>query len=745
MPIPDATERDVLIIGAGAAGGAMAWSLARRKVDVVCLEQGDWVDPAIRPKNHVDWEVRARRYWSPSPNIRQWPADYPIASYGDDPVSVFLYNAVGGSTIGYAGNFWRFTPSDFRVRSLDGVGVDWPLAYEDLAPYYAINDREMGVAGLAGDPWTPPREPFPLPPAPLGPQGRLMIDACDHLGWEWWPTEQAIATRPYDGRPACDFKGFCPFGCPQGALATADVTYWRKALRSARNGVDLRTNARVREITLHPDGRAKGALYYDADGRLREVRAKVVVLAGGGIGTPRLLLHSASSQHPDGLANASGPVGKTLMVHVQTFVIGRFDDPVQAWQGTWGGSASTRQFSEIDPANDDLRGLVMSINPGRSPLNHALWGDGHHAAMDWHRNDELVLLCCGKDRREPTNRVALGWDHPDAFGMPGTRTVYASDATSKALGAGMIRHGTELIVAAGAASIRNYSRRATLCQIGHPAPRAERRTPPSATMPAPGVGDRAGASRMGDGPTGARADPDQTARLRAAVMETGLGPLAAERVVLPHTGRAYAIVRPTDTDLLLDRVAADPEQNLPYWAEIWPSGVALGDAIAGRPDLLRGVRVLELGAGLGVTATAALAAGADLTVTDYAPESLLLCCLNTLVNAGRVPTTLQTNWRRPDAALLAATGAGFSVVLAADVLYEGRDVAPLLALVDRLVAPGGLLWLAEPGREVAARFLTAAGAAGWQGPSETHPGPWPDPKDAGVVVGLHAMRRAATP
>ena len=391
-------ERDVLIIGAGAAGGAMAWSLARRKVDVVCLEQGDWVPPALRPKNHLDWEVRARRSWSPSPNIRQWPSDYPVASYGDDPISVFIYNAVGGSTIGYAGNFWRFTPSDFRVRSLDGVAVDWPIGYDDLAPYYTINEREMGVAGLAGDPWTPPREPLPLPPAPLGPHGRLMIEGCEKLGWEWWPTEQAITTIPYDGRPACDLKGYCPFGCPQGALATVDVTYWRKALRSARNGVDLRTNARVREITLHPDGRAKGALYYDAEGRLREVRAKVVVLAAGGLGTPRILLQSTSARHPDGLANSSGLVGKNLMVHVQTFVIGRFEEPVQAWQGTWGGAVSSRQFYETDPANDYLRGFVMSINPGWSPLNLALqvapWGDGpscRHGHAPQPRSGALLL------------------------------------------------------------------------------------------------------------------------------------------------------------------------------------------------------------------------------------------------------------------------------------------------------------------------------------------------------------------
>jgi choline dehydrogenase-like flavoprotein len=453
-------ERDVLIIGAGAAGGAMAWSLARRKVDVVCLEQGDWVPPTLRPKNHLDWEVRARRYWSPSPNIRQWPSDYPVASYGDDPISVFIYNAVGGSTIGYAGNFWRFTPSDFRVRSLDGVAVDWPIGYDDLAPYYTINEREMGVAGLAGDPWSPPREPLPLPPAPLGSHGRLIIKGYEKLGWEWWPTEQAITTIPYDGRPACDLKGYCFNGCPQGALATVDVTYWRKALRSARNGVDLRTNARVREITLHPDGRAKGALYYDAEGRLREVRAKVVVLAAGGLGTPRILLQSASSRHPDGLANASGQVGKNLMVHVQTFVIGRFEEPLQAWQGTWGGAVSSRQFYETDPANDYLRGFVMSINPGWSPLNLALqlapWGMDHHSIMDTHLNHEVALFCCGEDLPEEGNRVELDWDNLDAYGLPGVKTFYSFDENGKKLGAAMIRKGTELMEAAGASGVRDF-------------------------------------------------------------------------------------------------------------------------------------------------------------------------------------------------------------------------------------------------------------------------------------------------
>ena len=234
---------------------------------------------------------------------------------------------------------------------------------------------------------------------------------------------------------------------------------------------------------------------------------------------------------------------------------------------------------------------------------------------------------------------------------------------------------------------------------------------------------------------------DERLRRLRAEAERIDGSLANVRLDLPRSGRRYEIVRPTDTEGLLDRAAADPEQNLPYWSEIWPSGIALADAIARQPNALRGKRVLEIGSGLGVTAIAALQAGAELTVADYSPESLLLCRHNALRNAGREPATLQINWRRPSAALFDLAGAGFPVLLAADVLYESRDVAPLLALLDCLVAPDGFVWLAEPGRPVAKRFLDAAREAGWQGTTRSHPGPWPDPKDDWVVVGVHKLRR----
>jgi predicted nicotinamide N-methyase len=205
------------------------------------------------------------------------------------------------------------------------------------------------------------------------------------------------------------------------------------------------------------------------------------------------------------------------------------------------------------------------------------------------------------------------------------------------------------------------------------------------------------------------------------------------------------VVRPADIDALLDQVVDDPEQNLPYWTELWPSGIALAAAIAGEPELVRGTPALELGCGIGITAAIALEAGADLIATDYAPESLILTRVNCLQHTGREPRTLQMNWRDPGDALLETLCAdapeGFPVVLAADVLYERRDIGPLLNLVEQIVAPGGMLWLAEPGRVPATKFLDEASQRGWTWGSRNWHGPWPDRGDEAVVARVHQLRR----
>lgn len=221
------------------------------------------------------------------------------------------------------------------------------------------------------------------------------------------------------------------------------------------------------------------------------------------------------------------------------------------------------------------------------------------------------------------------------------------------------------------------------------------------------------------------------------------GRLRTTRVALPGTDVVLEIARPDDFDRLLDDAANDPEQNLPYWAELWPSGIALAATIQREPEQFRGKRVLELGCGLGVTAIAALRAGADLLATDYSPEALALCRMNTRSQTGAEPATLQMNWRKPSAAFVEAVGPGFPVVLAADVVYEERDIEPLLELFERVLSANGVLWLAEPGRRPAARFVATLRERGWSCQSEGSAGPWPDPEDnrKGVVVTVHELWR----
>ncbi|MFO7691611.1 MAG: GMC family oxidoreductase [Vicinamibacterales bacterium] len=444
---------DVLIIGAGASGAAVAWSLAETRMRILCLEQGGWVQSTDYPSNGRDWESRQMTDFHYNPNIRRRPADYPI-NEDASPIKVANFNGVGGGTILYAGHFPRLHPSDFRVRTLDGVADDWPIGYSTLESYYAENDRMMGVASLAGDPAYPPK-PSVMPPIPLGKTGQVLGRALNDLGWHWWPSDSAITTRDYEGRAKCINLGHCIAGCAQGAKASTDITYWPEALRAR---VELRTGCRVREVSVNAQGMASGVTYYDSDGIERFQPAGVVILACNGIGTPRILLNSKSALFPDGLANSSGLVGKNLMFHPYATVQAYFDEELDGYRGPhiaiW-----SQQFYETDSSRGFVRGYTFQCNRGTGPVMNAIggmrtgripWGEGHHAACRrlFDRMSSTAVIC--EDLPEECNRVTLDPVLTDSNGIPAPRIEYRIGENTQRMAEHAVARATEMYVAAGA-------------------------------------------------------------------------------------------------------------------------------------------------------------------------------------------------------------------------------------------------------------------------------------------------------
>lgn len=442
--LSEANEAEVVIIGAGASGSVAAARLAAAGFDVVCLEQGGRTSASdylsALPEAELAWVER----WNPDPNARRRPWDYPVT--GDSAaVRPVMYNGVGGGLVQWAAMWQPMLPSDFRTRTLDGVGDDWPITWFDLADQYRRAAGEMSVSGLAGDPALPETDAYPNPPIPIGKIGWAAARGMDRLGWHWWPGTNAIASRRHGDLQVCQRRGTCMIGCPENAKATPALTHWPIAVE---NGARLVTEARVREIPIDRKGRARGAVYIDSRGVERFQKAAVVMLAANAVGTARLLLMSTSPLFPDGLANSSGLVGRRLMQHPYRTVVAVTDRFLDGWQGPWGQSIYSLEFAETRPEHDFARGTKWMVMPHGGPMFavneyhtahrdiglDGLWGADFHRAVDTVFGRSFTWGIQAEDLPEEGNRVTLDPDSTDPFGFPAARIEYTlSDNTTRML------------------------------------------------------------------------------------------------------------------------------------------------------------------------------------------------------------------------------------------------------------------------------------------------------------------------
>ena len=453
-------EVDFVIVGSGAAGGVVAKELSAAGFRVVVLEQGPWRDEREFPHDEIkvfDQNFFTTDYKKSPTTFRKTPSDkarvQPALVYG---------RLVGGTSVHFSANFWRFREIDFKEASargtLEGTGfADWPISYQDLEPYYTKVDWEIGVAGAPG-PFDPPRSrPYPMPPHPPKSTGVLLERGAKKLGWTAFPAPIAITSQVYDGRSGCVQCGFClGFGCEVRAKSSSLVTVIPKAIKTGR--CEVRPNSYVRKIEISPRRRVTGVKYFDANKREIFQRAKAVVVCANGAETPRLLLNSASSAFPNGLANSSGMVGTHLMFNGYGVSVGQFEHEINGYKGLV-ASRIVWDLYELDPklgliggGGFDFRndfGLLRFATDGLPP-DTPKWGKEYKRALAQQFNRTLLSAGHCTSLPIPTNSISLDPDVKDAWGVPAIRITYQDHPQDIKVGKYFAERGEELLQAAGA-------------------------------------------------------------------------------------------------------------------------------------------------------------------------------------------------------------------------------------------------------------------------------------------------------
>ncbi len=456
-------EVDFVVIGSGAAGGIVAKELSENGFRVVVLEQG----PYLTEKDfiHDEIEVLNRDLLTNHPDLQPNTFRKTPDEKAKPQRAVAYGRLVGGTSTHFTANFWRFHEIDFKERSKVGAIsgstlTDWPISYADLEPYYTKVEWEIGVSGLAGaSPFDPPRsKPYPMPPLPVKSGGVIFERAARKLGWNPFPAPMAILSQPRPGRSACINCGFClAFACEVGAKSSSLAAAIPLAEKTGR--CEIRPNSYVHRIELDANGRATGAVYFDAQRNIQRQKAKAVVVCANGAETPRLLLLSANKQFPDGLANSSGIVGKNLMFNSGALSVGVFEHPLNDYKG-FAVSRILHDFYELDPDKVGFHGgggldarfdmTPISFALGGLPPGSPRWGKGFKDVLSNNFTRTVEILCHGTSLPVENNSFSLDPDLKDAWGLPALRMTYKDHPDDVKLANWLNARAAELLQAAGA-------------------------------------------------------------------------------------------------------------------------------------------------------------------------------------------------------------------------------------------------------------------------------------------------------
>jgi choline dehydrogenase-like flavoprotein len=455
-----ALPADVCIIGAGASGATAARVLAEGGLRLVVLERGPW----LRPEDFLSDELGTvnREFLRPDPALDPRTVRASADEQAHPASFCPVPQMVGGGTVHWTGWVPRFTADDFRQRSLHGdvAGAslaDWPVGYADMEPYYDHVEWGLGVSGRAGaNRYESPRSRgYPCPPLPPAPYAKRFRRGCAALGLNWFPTPVALRSRPQGGRPAAVLHSFLErHGDPTGTKSTALTTFIPDALATGR--VEIRPECYVRELVRDAVGRVRAAVYQDANGRWREQRAELFLLACGAIETARLW-------HLSQLPDTNDLVGRNLTLHEYAGAIGLFEEPVYGWAGGGHLGASTFEFYGSDPGRGFIGGGHVVCSGARLPwpINHtlpgrALWGAAmKQADRDTFNHTMSVGIVLG-DLPRHTNRVDLDPSVCDAWGVPVARITHAAHPNDLAQGRFLVDRCADILEAAGARRVWRF-------------------------------------------------------------------------------------------------------------------------------------------------------------------------------------------------------------------------------------------------------------------------------------------------